>query len=245
VAPFVLEVIGYDDVWQANVGTASLKLPRADLDTGRLALAARGDGQILELRVNPIDAYRFEFRTSRYVDFKAHIASWPGKLDELPDMAPPTSTLTQLLATTVLPDIMSRGADVQRRQSVFDRWTAALAIALRRDVGGLGVSVRRAGAGAELLLIESPEPLRISDDVSLQMIRVDGGGATTQIPLAILTDGVEQRALLVPLSASGEPVVLSQGSFEIAWSIQRDRFRGATGDADSRFAQQATMRLTI
>jgi hypothetical protein len=52
-----------------------------------------------------------------------------------------------LLATTVLPDIISRGADVQRRQSVFDCWIAALAVALRRDVSGL--SVRRSAAGAD------------------------------------------------------------------------------------------------
>jgi hypothetical protein len=45
--------------------THRLKAPRHIQDSGRVVLAMRGTGRIHELRVDPLDGYRFELRTSR------------------------------------------------------------------------------------------------------------------------------------------------------------------------------------
>jgi hypothetical protein len=81
--------------------------------------------------------------------------------------------------------------------------------------------------------------------VSLDLVRLETGGGRTPVPLAILSDGAESRAFLVPVSPIGEPVVLGEGNYEITWTIARDRYRAATTDADSRLSQQPTTSLTI
>jgi hypothetical protein len=57
-----------------TVATAS----RDDLRQGRLALAAQGPASFASLIVDGIDAYRYEFVTSRFTDFAAHIKSFRG-----------------------------------------------------------------------------------------------------------------------------------------------------------------------
>jgi hypothetical protein len=243
--PFFLEVLAYEDAWDVSVGEAKLTLARDLAESGRLALAVRGAGRVLELRVEPLDVYRFEFLTSRYADFASHVATFPGRIAELPSAAPATSSLAELLAATPLHELMARGSDPQRRQGAFDRWAAALGVTLRRDVHRLELSRRGAPAGTELLLLESPEPLPLSEDVALELVRLESGGVRTPVPLAVLTDGAESRALLVPLSGNGEPGVLAAGDYEITWTIARDRYRAAAVDADSRLSQQAVTSLTL
>jgi hypothetical protein len=240
-APYVLEVTAYDDAWQASVGDTQVKAPRDFQDSGRLALGVRGTGRIHELRVDPLDVYRFEFLTSRYIDFADHIASWSGKIAALPEVAPATSTIAELLTATPITELMTAGSDPQRRQRAFDQWTSTLGVPLRRQVNSLELSIR----SKELLLIESPEPLPFSEDVSLSMVRNETGGTQTPVPLIILSDGAESRAYLVPLAANGDPAELSAGEYEITWSVARNRYRAATPDPDSRFNQQATMALRV
>jgi hypothetical protein len=109
----------------------------------------------------------------------------------------------------------------------------------------LELSRRRVPSGSDLLLLESPEPLPLSEDVALDLVKLESGGVRTPVPLAFLTDGAESRALLVPVSAAGEPVVLAEGDYEITLTIARDRYRAATTDADSRLSQQAVMSLRL
>jgi hypothetical protein len=244
-APFVLDLIAYDDAWHVSVGTAQLKIPREFKDSGRLALAVRGLGQILDLRVDPLDNYRFDFLTSRYVDFAQHIASWPGTIALLPEVAPPGTTLADLLSATPLTELMRAGSDPQQRQYVFNEWTRIQAVSLRRGVERLEVSGRSTPNGCDLLLLESPEPLPFSEDVEITMSQIQAGSVRIPVPVAILSDGAESRAYLIPLSNQGQPIELSSGEYEIAWSISRDRFRSNASDPDSSFSQQTTMSLHI
>jgi hypothetical protein len=233
-APFTLDVTAYDDAWQASVGAAQITAPRGLQENGRQALAVRGAGRVLDLRVEAVDIYRFDFVTSRYPDFAAHIASWPGTIATLHDVAPATSTLAALLAGTPLATLMQRGSDPQLRQRAFDQWTAALGVPLRHEVERLELS-RRAGA---FLLLESPEPLPFSEDVTLAMVRINGA-VRTPVPLSILSDGAETRAYLIPA------VPFTPGQYEITWSLARDRYRVAVSDAGSRFTQQAVTALVL
>ena len=211
--PFVLEVTAYDDAWHASVGTAEVRLPRDRADSGRLALAVGGVGHILDLCVDPLDVYRFEFRTSRYVDFAAHIASWSGAVATLPQIVSPTSEMSDLVVRTPISELMRPGSDPQRRQRAFDEWTRDLAILLRREIERLEISARASSSGVDLLLFESPEPLPFSEDVRVDMDRIEPGGARTHIRIAVLSDGNELRAYGVPLSDSGVPIELNPGEY--------------------------------
>ena len=61
--------------------------------------------------------------------------------------------------------VMTVAADAEVRQRVFDRWIAELAIPLATDVAGL----RLHRVGQAVLVVESPEPLAFSRDVSLRV----------------------------------------------------------------------------
>lgn len=244
-APFLLEVTTYDDAWTASVGSTKVNVAR-DLDeSGKLALCVQGTGQILDLRVEPLDIYRFDFLTSRYADFASHIASFSGKVAVLPNVATPTSDLSDLLSTTPLAELMRIGSDPLERQRAFDQWTSALAVSLRREVERLELSCRPTTTGMELFLLESPEPLQLSEDVSLTVERLEPFGGRTAIPVAILSDGPETSAYLIPVTDANTPRELTPGEYEIMWTISRNRFRSSSDDPDAQFSQQAAMILII
>jgi hypothetical protein len=234
-APFRLEVTAYNDAWHASVGSAQVSQPRGVTDTGKLALAVRGAGRIRSLRVDPLDAYRFDFITSRYVDFAAHIGSCSGKIALLPQVADPGPRLERLLAA-------KPGADPAERQRAFDDWTAKLGIPLRREVTRLELSTRSLEGRVDLLLIESPEPLPFSEDVKLNMIHLQ---TKDRLRLAILSDGTESRAYVVPVAESGEPMTFEPGDYELIWSVTRNRYRGIGVDPNRTFNQQAKLTLAI
>src|SRR4029079_8576328 len=58
-------------------------------------------------------------------------------------------------------------ADPQVRQRLFDRWVGELAVPLSPTVEGLRFGAGAGGAGTQLLVLESPEPLPFSRDVRL------------------------------------------------------------------------------
>ena len=229
-APFTLELNAYEDAWKAAVGAAELTTPRGPDDTGRLAMAVNGNGAFTALTVEALDLYRFEFLTSRYPDFAAHIASWPGRLQSLPEVAPATTTPVALVASTPIADLMRPGSDPAARQRAFDLWIAALGIPVHTDLDHLEIS-RRQG----LILIESPEPLPITEDVSLQL---STGGIP--VPVIILTDGSENRAILVTQKPDFTP-----GDYRIDWTLARTRFRSAAPDGDSRLTATAVTQFTL
>jgi hypothetical protein len=244
-APFALEVTAYEDAWEAAVGEERVTLPREPAEQGRLALAVRGAGRIRQLRVEPVDVHRFDLVTSRYADFAAHVASWSGTVPDLPDVAPATDSVADLLASTPVAEVMTRGADRAARQAWFDRWTAELAVALRRDVERLEVSRRVAASATELLLIESPEPLPFSEDVQVELTRIEADTTRTPVATMLLSDAAECRAFLVPVSAAGLPEPLAAGAYEMVWRVSRTRYRSAGSEPEARLEGSAVMALTL
>lgn len=158
----------------------------------------------------------------------------------MPEAVPATADLPGLVAATPLGVLMARGADPLARQRAFGEWCAQLGALLCATVGRLEISRRDAPGGAAFLLLESPEPIPFSEDMTVVMRRSDGTGA--EVPLAILSDGPENGAFLVPL-AGVTNAVLEPGTYEIHWKLDRVRYRASAADADSLLVQEITMTI--
>jgi hypothetical protein len=172
-APYALQVLAYDDRLRARVGNTTVEAVRGEVREGRLALAAQDGGMFQDLVVESLDAYRFYFQTSRFDSFPAHIASFDGKLAVIsfaalqqndPDAA------AALLAETrpQIEELMSAGADLERRQRLFDRWLETLLVPVAGELDRLTITrIVDEDDRTHLLVLESPEPLPFSRDVSL------------------------------------------------------------------------------
>ena len=169
-APYLLEVTGFDDEIRARVGTADVSIARNTFRSGRMAIVARGSASFASLRVDGLDAYRFEFSTSSYDDFTSHVASWSGTVGEVVSLAAPTRTPIEL---------RTAGAG-------FSEWIAALAIPLRTEPSRLEISSHESG----FFLVESPEPL--GPDVTVTVF-----GNSAQLPSVTLVDATASRMLVV------------------------------------------------
>lgn len=242
-APFMLEVNAYTDAWQVAVGETGLTLNRNIHNQGKLGLSVQGSGRFSALRVEPLDVYRFEFETSRFVDFDAHIKSWNKVVDVLPDTLPSASA-AELVTNTPVSLLMQPGSDPHTRQRAFDQWSAALGVMLRTQLETLKINRPPGGMNVDYLLLESPEPIRFTDEVSLKLRTSDSLAA--EIPLSILSDGSQKRAFIVTLSAvDGTPAPLTPGSYELDWTIDRIRYRASSADPQQRFQQNVVTQLII
>ena len=115
---------------------------------------------------------------------------------------------------------MQHSSDPHARQRVFDQWCADMGILFRSTLETLEISRPPEGIEVSYLLLESPESIRFTDEVSVVLQNVDG--ATTEIPVLILSDGAQRNAFLVTLSSvDGKPAPLAAGNYEIDWSIER------------------------
>ncbi len=177
-APFGLEIFAYDDRLRARVGETVVEAPRDGVREGRLALVADGGGVFESLIVEPLDAYRLEFGSSRFTSFEEHIGSFGGETTLIPQRAmqpagPASATVASLLAATgpQIAGVMGKDSDPERRQRLFDQWAAGLVLPLRQDpkaLAGLELSrLVRDDGQTELFVLESPEPLPLSQDVTL------------------------------------------------------------------------------
>lgn len=167
-APYPLEVTAFDDRLRARVGAVVVDADRGDLRGGRVAVVLDGAGEVSELHVDALDAHATRTRTSRYATFEEHVRSWDGQVLPLPgDFA----AVPGLLADTVpvLAELMTSDGDGQLRQRLFDEWVATLTLPLSTEVERVQLSAVREAAGVRLVLLESPEPLPLSRDVSLSM----------------------------------------------------------------------------
>ena len=172
--PVTLTVYAFDDVVRARVGDAVAEAQRGAIREGRVALVASGPAEFFSVSVDGLDLYRFDFDTSRYQSFTEHINSWDGKLVEMAEgTAGATSApLSSLLAadSTSVADAMKRDADPQARQALFTKWMTALALLLRQRAEGLCISRWTNAASTQALVIESPEPISFTRDVSVSMV---------------------------------------------------------------------------
>ena len=126
-APYALEVSAFDDQVRAQIGGTVATASRDDLRQGRLALAAQGPASFASLIVDGIDAYRYEFITSRFTDFAAHIASFNGTVPNLDSLAAPSRTIAQLLQS---------GA-------TFDQWVTSETLPLAASLKSIEISAHR------------------------------------------------------------------------------------------------------
>jgi hypothetical protein len=178
--------------------------------------------------VDGLVAYRFEFVTSRFDDFLAHIASFRA-LTSLNGFAAASMSLQQLLLTS----------------AGFDTWTSALAIPLRAEVERLEIGVQRSHDGVTALLVESPERLPLGLEVTLRIFRTEAGGSETLMPSISVLAGTQCAAFIVPVAADGSPTFLATGTYRLEFSLDRIRYRALVTDDDSNLRQVASLTLTV
>jgi hypothetical protein len=159
---------------------------------------------------------------------------------------------------------MDAGADPQVRQRLFDRWVAELAIPLAPTVEGLRLGSVAESGGTQLLVLEGtlievrttppvspgfpPRRLRIPLD-HIAFLDVEGNPVTPALPLPfehdetvdldILTNSVEDRALLIPAAP------LSPDTYTFTWTIERKRYRSPVVDDTTHYRATVTTIVPI
>jgi hypothetical protein len=173
--PISLTVYAFDDTVRAVVGESVVEAPRWSVREGRAALVAGGPAVFSALAVDALDLYRFDFSTSRYRSFTEHIQSWNGSVVDVAEgAAGATSTsLASLLASggSTVAALMTQAADPQARQALFTSWVNSLALPLRQQPDSLCLSRWTGTDGTLALLMECPEPIPFSRDVSIGLVQ--------------------------------------------------------------------------
>ena len=199
--PALLSVIAYDDVVRASVGDVSVDAPRNTIREGRVALVAEGTAAFAGIAVGALDIYSFEFITSRYASFAEHLGSYNGALPVLASGAfggtpAPIATIVADNAAAIAP-LMLASADPQARQALFDAIVNALGIGLRKAPLDLTVSRLTDAGGTFGLLLQSPEPISLTRDVTLTLVQ----RVTKWIPPVPAHHPVGSKATLASVAA--------------------------------------------
>ena len=172
--PVTLTVYAFDDTVRAVAAEVTVEAPRWSVREGRVALVASGPAKFSALSVDSLDLYRFDFSTSRYQSFAAHIQSWDGQLSEIAESsAGATSTpLATLLAAdlTTIANVMQEDADPQTRQALFTIWTGALGLPLVTQPTGVRLARWTAVDGTLAFVLQSPEPLSFTRDITASLM---------------------------------------------------------------------------
>jgi hypothetical protein len=171
----VLELFAFDDAVVARVGDAEVSAVRGARRLGRAALVVQGDGQVASLRAIALDAYRLAFKSSRYDDFVAHVASAGGVIEERPADAfgPVQSSVAALYAQTRADIVaaMAPDATAEARERLMETWATARALLFRQTPDRVSVVRTVEAGGSTLFVVEGPEPLAFSRDVTIEMLR--------------------------------------------------------------------------
>jgi hypothetical protein len=191
--PVALEATSFDDRLRARVGEVSVEADRGEIRDGRLCLTAEGAAAFRSLQVRGLDIYAFPFRTSRFRSFAEHVSSWDGRLDKITPNALGTGTTTSTAAalwTTTASDVatvMASASASADRERVFARWVRELGLPLKDDVTALEVSRFVDGGQTRLLLIESPEALDFTEEITLSLVQRRRVGPVVQPPTTATT----------------------------------------------------------
>jgi len=173
--PLQLTVYAFDDTIRAVCSDAMVEAPRWSVREGRVALVANGPAAFSMVSVDALDLYRFDFLTSRYTSFTDHIQSWDGRLIELAEGSggAGSASLESLFTSDsgAIAASMTAAADPQARQVLFTKWVNELALPLRQQPESFCLSRWTGAAGTLALLVESPEPLAFSRDVSVTLVQ--------------------------------------------------------------------------
>ncbi len=173
------------------------------------------------LQVRGLDLYAFPFTVSRFASFGDHIGSWSGRLDAAgPDALGPgstTATVAELWAAGAaeVSATMRPGTASAERERVFSAWTAALGLPLKDDVTALELTRVVAADRTQALLVESPEPLDFTAEVTAGLVlRKHVGGLPPMPPVARpgppgparpLRDRLEEIVTAAPRPARAHP----------------------------------------
>lgn len=235
-AAISLQVSGFDDRIQLRVGEQSIEAERDEQREGRVALVASGGAEFRNLRLAGVPIYAFPFRTSRYRSFNEHVLSWSGRIDDVqPDALGPGTTTGTIasLWTATQADItaaMQADAPAAARDAVFGRWLKELGLALKDEVPAFEVSRYLVNAQTAALLLESPEPIDFTTEVTAKLERriniiVDPalgggpGGARIQVP-----DGPDMPAVsILDVSRHAEGLDLDLALHNVATLLTDDR----------------------
>jgi len=236
-----LQIDSYDDAWQVVIGSIDERVPKPNVRNGRVAVMATGTTHVQSLSVDGVDTFRFEFDASRWPDFEAHVASFEGRVNALPELAPATRTIADLVTAICTQPADADRFDTQRR---FDDWIAALSIPLTVRVDHLEIGGRSTQQGVTLLMIESPEPFALGDDIQLTLTR-HAAHVAILCPHVTMLDAAKCRALIVPVDSTGAAATLAAGNYRFAFELARSRYRTSGADADSMLTGSAVLETAL
>ena len=168
-APYLLEVTAFDDEVRARVGRSEVVAPRNAFRAGRMALVAQGPASFASLRVDGLDAYRFEFMTSSYDDFAGHVGNWEGKSASFSHLRQPRTPRPNF--------VMQTRASPNGLRHLRYRFAPTRRLEISSHASGM-------------FLIESPEPL--AADVSIRLFQ-----NSAEKPSLTLADETASRMLIV------------------------------------------------
>jgi hypothetical protein len=166
-----LELIAYDDEVVGRTGDVEVRAPRRDAREGRIALVSSPGGRITRLSVQPIEAYAIDVTTSRWRTFEDHVAA---HRDGAPiAIAATTTELAGWLAAEWdrITSAMAPEADPRLRGTVFRTALETLGIAAIESPRDPSLTRLLVDGASAAVLVEGPEPLPLSDDVSTTLQR--------------------------------------------------------------------------
>lgn len=179
-----LDVMAYDDIFRVTVGDQTIELQRNEFREGRLALVGRGNVSFHSLVVQGLDIYTFPFQVSRFRSFTDHIQSFLGEVDVADNsiMGAAASPMTVgALYTSMSASIQSSmhpDSDDKTRQEVFDQWVQSTGMPVKSELTELEISRYAEGNKTAFFLLESPEPLDFSEEISITVkkrVKISGG----------------------------------------------------------------------
>jgi hypothetical protein len=170
-APVTLELIGYDDEVVARLGDVEARAPRGDRREGRVALVGGPAARVTNLYVEPVEAYTIDVLTSRWRTFESHVAAYR---DAEPftigatgaELAAWLTAEWDRIAAAMAPD-----ADPRTRSTVFRTALESLGIAALETPRDPVLTRLLAGGASVAILLEGPEPLPFSADVTATLQR--------------------------------------------------------------------------
>ncbi len=164
-----LRVDVFADRVRATAAGVTVGVDRGTETSGVCELGAAQAG-IASLSVRGLEMYGFDFDTSRYDSFAAHIAT-ASALGQLP-VAGAEDSLAAVLARLggEISAAMSPTAADSDRERVFGEAVRSLAVPLREAPERVHLDLATAGADRWFVL-ESPEPIDLVEEVTLDMRR--------------------------------------------------------------------------
>ena len=183
-ATMSLQVETFADRIRASVAGVTLAIDRGTRKPGLCEIGAAAAG-IVSLTVRGLEMYGFDFDTSRYESFAAHIAS-AGGLAQLP-ITGAEDTLAQLLSRLggEIAAAMQPEAPDSERERVFVEVVRSLAVPLRETPDRLYIELATGDPGERWFVLEGAEPLDLVEEVTLRLRR--------RVPLPPIDPGLADR----------------------------------------------------